>query len=192
MVEDRLEVRRTHWALLWVVFLVVASLLGVGCSSREASPTATQRVSPTPGAHEEEAGHDLHLALVALGVGEVADARRHVLHFQESVNPEELELGAEILDLLERNELHDAKHKIQELLGDDRVRGATLRGLAAAATPQGGAMRFILSSPADEPLPSVALQAIAAMPSRRPEAPLLRTCRTRLPVQARPPRCRQL
>lgn len=114
--------RRTHWALLWGVFLVVASLLGVGCSSREAGPTATQRVSPTPGAHEEEAGHDLHLALAALGVEDASDARHHVLHFQESANPGELELVAEILDLLKRNELHDAGHKIRELLGEKLVR----------------------------------------------------------------------
>ena len=63
----------------------------------------------------------LHLrqALVALAVEDVADALHHVLHFQDSASPEELDLGVEILDLLERGDLHDAEHEIQELLGEE-------------------------------------------------------------------------
>ena len=63
----------------------------------------------------------LHLrqALVALAVEDVADAQHHVLHFQESASPGELDLGAEILDLLESGDLHDAEHEIQELLGEE-------------------------------------------------------------------------
>ena len=126
-----MEARRTHWALPLLVLLVVLPL-GGGCSSEEAAPTAAQRGSVKSAAHEEEVGHELYLALVALGVGDVADARHHVLHFQESANPAEIELGAEILDLLKRNELHDAEHRIQELRGeeehDDREPRASLWG----------------------------------------------------------------
>ena len=63
----------------------------------------------------------LHLrqALVALAVEDAADAQHHVLHFQESASPEELDLGAEILDFLERGDLHEAEHEIQELLGEE-------------------------------------------------------------------------
>ena len=141
-----MQVRRTPRALPLLVFLVAVLLFGLGCSSGEPVLTATQQASPKSAAHEEEVGHELYLALVALGVGDVADARHHVLHFQESASPGELELVAEILDMLKRNELHDAEHRIQELRGeeehDDRVRHATRWGLATAVTPHDGEMRI--------------------------------------------------
>ena len=64
---------------------------------------------------------ELHLrqALVALAVEDVADAEHHVLHFQRSGSPEELDFGAEILDGLERGDLHVAEHEIRELLGEE-------------------------------------------------------------------------
>ena len=52
-------------------------------------------------------------------------------------------MGAEILDLLKRNELHDTEHRIQQLLRekdhDDWVGRTTPRGLAAVATLHDGA-----------------------------------------------------
>ena len=54
-----------------------------------------------------------------LALGDVADAQHHVLHFQESASPEELDIGSEILDLLGRGDLREAEHKIQELLGEE-------------------------------------------------------------------------
>ena len=67
---------------------------------------------------------ELHLrqALVALAVGDVADAQHHVLHLQETASPEELERGAEVLDSLERGDLHNAEHDIRELLGQEEHR----------------------------------------------------------------------
>ena len=64
---------------------------------------------------------ELHLrqTLVALAVTEVADAQHHVSHFQETAGADELSRAAEILDLLNQGELHDAEHEIRELLGEE-------------------------------------------------------------------------
>ena len=64
---------------------------------------------------------ELHLrqTLVALAVTEVADAQHHVSHFQETAGADELSRAAEILDLLDQGELHDAEHEIRELLGEE-------------------------------------------------------------------------
>ena len=55
-----------------------------------------------------------------VALGDVADAQHHVLHFQESASPEELDVGSEILDLLRRGDLREAERDIQELLGSDQ------------------------------------------------------------------------
>ena len=64
----------------------------------------------------------LHLrqALVALAVTDLADAQHHMVHFQELASSPEVEQVAEILDLLEQGDLHQAEHEIQELLGEER------------------------------------------------------------------------
>ncbi len=63
---------------------------------------------------------ELHLrqTLVALAVADVADAQHHVSHFQETSNADELNRAAEILDLLDQGEVHDAEDEIRELLGE--------------------------------------------------------------------------
>ena len=64
---------------------------------------------------------ELHLrqALVALAIEDVSDAQHHVVHAQNVAEPALSEKLAELVDLLERRELHDAEHEIQELLGDE-------------------------------------------------------------------------
>ena len=64
---------------------------------------------------------ELHLrqTLVGLAVADVADAQHHVSHFQETAGADELSRAAEILDLLDQGELHDAEHEIRELLGEE-------------------------------------------------------------------------
>ncbi len=63
---------------------------------------------------------ELHLrqALVALTVRDLADTRHHVEHFHELAKPGGGKEVAEILDLLEQGELHQAEHEIRELLGE--------------------------------------------------------------------------
>ena len=111
--------------------------LGLGCSSQKAA-----RVSAESASLDEEVGHELYLALMALGVGDVADARHHVLHFQESANPGELAQGAEILDLLKRKRATRRGTQNPGAKGeeehDDRARRATLWNLVTASTPHDG------------------------------------------------------
>lgn len=56
----------------------------------------------------------LHLrqALVALAVADLADAQHHMVHFQELTSSPEVEQVAEILDLLDQSDLHQAEHEI--------------------------------------------------------------------------------
>ena len=63
----------------------------------------------------------LHLrqALVALAVEEVADAKHHVEHFRELAGAQEAQKVAEILELLGKDNPHQAEHEIQELLGEE-------------------------------------------------------------------------
>jgi hypothetical protein len=49
----------------------------------------------------------------------VADAQHHVSHYQETASADELGRAAEILELLDQGELHDAEHEIRELLGEE-------------------------------------------------------------------------
>ena len=64
---------------------------------------------------------DLHLrqALAALVTEDVADVAHHVAHFQDLGGPEEAGAAAEILDLLNEGNLHDAEDEIRELLGEE-------------------------------------------------------------------------
>ncbi len=64
---------------------------------------------------------DLHLrqALVSLAVENVADAQHHLTHLQGTASPEQLEHAAELDDLLERGDLHEAEHEIRKLLGEE-------------------------------------------------------------------------
>ena len=49
----------------------------------------------------------------------MAEAQHHVSHFQETAGADELSRAAEILELLDQGELHDAEHEIRELLGEE-------------------------------------------------------------------------
>ena len=64
----------------------------------------------------------LHLrqALVTLAVEDVADTQHHVEHFQKLASPEQIEESNAVLNLLNRGELRDAEHEIQELLEEER------------------------------------------------------------------------
>ena len=63
----------------------------------------------------------LHLrqALVALAVEGLADAKHHVEHFRELAGAQEAQKVAEILELLGKDNPHQAEHEIQELLGEE-------------------------------------------------------------------------
>ncbi|MCH8206425.1 MAG: c-type cytochrome [Chloroflexi bacterium] len=62
---------------------------------------------------------ELHLrqALVALAVEDLADTVHHVEHFRQLAGALDIERAAEILELIEQRNLHDAEDEIQELLG---------------------------------------------------------------------------
>jgi hypothetical protein len=62
---------------------------------------------------------ELHLrqAMVALAVEDLADTVHHVEHFRQLAGAPDSERAAEILELLEKRQLHDAEHELQELLG---------------------------------------------------------------------------
>ena len=49
----------------------------------------------------------------------LANAQHHMVHFQELASSPEVEQVAEILDLLDQSDLHQAEHEIQELLGEE-------------------------------------------------------------------------
>ena len=64
---------------------------------------------------------DLHLqqALAAIAGDEVQDALHHVLHTQNEAGQSDAEALAEIVDLLNADEIHGAEHEIEELLSGE-------------------------------------------------------------------------
>ena len=56
---------------------------------------------------------------MSLAVNDRADAQHHVEHAQGLAEPDDEAGVHEVLEALEQDELHQAQHEIQELLGED-------------------------------------------------------------------------